>query len=288
MKKIIFLKGLPGSGKSTWAKEFCAKWPEFKRVNKDDLRAMLDNGKYTKANEQFVLKIRESLILEAVLSGFNVIVDDTNLDPKHLARIKDIAAELTKYCHPTKVEVKFFDTPLEECIARDQRRANPVGRKVIEDMYERYLKPAPPVPTYDQNLSWCVIFDLDGTLAKMKDRGPFDWKKVGQDELNLPVWTVMNGLPANVKIVIMSGRDSVCRPETEEWLKRSIGNIHSELHMRPEGDTRKDSIVKRELYDKYILGKYNVLFVLDDRDQVVKMWREELGLTCFQVAPGAF
>lgn len=57
--------------------------------------------------------------------------------------------------------------------------------------------------------------------------------------------------------------------------------------MRPEGDIRKDSIVKRELFEKYVRPYYNIEFVLDDRNQVVEMWRS-LGLKCLQVAEGDF
>jgi hypothetical protein len=58
------------------------------------------------------------------------------------------------------------------------------------------------------------------------------------------------------------------------------------LYMRQDGDFRRDDIVKQEILDKYI-DKDRVLFVLDDRDQVVDMWRRN-GLTCFQVAEGDF
>ena len=84
----------------------------------------------------------------------------------------------------------------------------------------------------------------------------------------------------------MSGRSSEFRAHTERWLQAN--NIrYSELHMRAEGDQRKDSIVKRELFDAHVRGKWNVSFVLDDRQQVVDMWRG-LGLVCLQVAPGDF
>lgn len=57
--------------------------------------------------------------------------------------------------------------------------------------------------------------------------------------------------------------------------------------MRKSGDMRKDSIVKREMFDEHIRGRYNVNFVLDDRNQVVELWRS-MGLTCLQVADGDF
>ena len=74
-----------------------------------------------------------------------------------------------------------------------------------------------------------------------------------------------------------------------EWLdKHGLSNRNTQLFMRPAGDTRDDRIVKREIYEREIKGKYNVLWVLDDRNKVVDMWRRELGLTCLQVAEGNF
>ena len=57
--------------------------------------------------------------------------------------------------------------------------------------------------------------------------------------------------------------------------------------MRKNGYNKKDSIVKKEIFDEYIKDKYYVEFILDDRNQVVDMWRE-MGLTCLQVAEGNF
>lgn len=131
--------------------------------------------------------------------------------------------------------------------------------------------------------------DIDGTLALMSDRSPFDWHRVGEDKLNAPIASIVRKYskkPSLVRVILVSGRDSICRPETEAWLKDNYIE-YTQLIMRPKGDNRKDSIVKQELYETYIEPDYKVLFVLDDRDQVVKMWRE-LGLTCLQVAEGDF
>jgi hypothetical protein len=57
--------------------------------------------------------------------------------------------------------------------------------------------------------------------------------------------------------------------------------------MRDKGNNEKDSIVKRNMFEKYIRGKYFIEYVLDDRNQVVEMWRS-MGLTCLQVADGDF
>lgn len=287
--KVYITKGLPASGKSTWAKALLAKHPnQYKRVNKDDLRAMLDDGFFDGKNtEKFVLQVRDQIIMAALANGKHVIVDDTNLDPKHEAHIRELVSDNAEV-----VIEDFTHVSLDECIARDQKRQNYVGEKVIRNMHTKYLSrndaPIKKIP-HDHNLPDCVVFDVDGTLAIRKNRGPFEWDKVGNDDLNLPVSTLLNiflddGL--ETEIFIVSGRDEVCRTETEIWLAK-FGIIHNGLFMRKQGDMRKDAIIKEEIYRQQIEGKYNVLAIFDDRNQTVAKWRE-LGLPCFQVADGDF
>lgn len=291
MKKVIILKGLPASGKSTWAKEMVDKYPgQYKRINKDDLRAMIDNGKWSKENEKFILSVRDRLISAALDNVKIAIVDDTNFESKHEEQIKLIAAS-----HGCPVEIKVFDTPLEECIERDAKREKPVGEKVIRDMHERYLKKPESVALaapYDPKLPDCIIVDIDGTLALMHDRWPHDYTRVSEDHPNMTVVELVNRLSMPIsgskrlETIIFSGRPDSCLGTTIDWLyKHAIGL--TELHMRTTGDHRKDYIVKQELYEKHIKGKYNVIWVIDDRNQVVQMWRS-LGLTCLQVADGNF
>lgn len=133
-----------------------------------------------------------------------------------------------------------------------------------------------------------VIVDIDGTLALRGDRGPFDWARVGEDQPNPPVIELVNMIwnADTHTVILMSGRDEVCRNQTEMWLSAQINNWHH-LYMRPARDNRKDAIVKEELYRTHVEPHYRVSFVIDDRDQVVAMWRR-IGLPCFQVAEGAF
>jgi len=137
-------------------------------------------------------------------------------------------------------------------------------------------------------LQQAIICDLDGTLALMGDRKPFDWARVGEDTPNAPVVDLLQCYSGGreISIFIVSGRSEECRLASERWLDRH-GVPYEELLMRPAGDYRRDSVIKQELYDARIAGKYAVLFCLDDRQQSVDFWRS-LGLTCFQVAPGAF
>src|SRR5579859_5121355 len=130
-KHVIILKGLPASGKSTWAREQVEQYPgRYKIISKDSLRAMLDCGKWSKGNEQFILKTRNMLILLALEEGYHVLVDDTNLHPKHLEAIRELVKG------KAEVEVKdFTDVPLGTCIERDRHRPNYVGEQVIRRMY---------------------------------------------------------------------------------------------------------------------------------------------------------
>ena len=142
MVRVILTRGLPASGKTTWASRVLAESPgAYKRVNKDELRLMLDGGKWSPANERFVEAVRDQIILAAVGAGTNVIVDDTNLDPRHEAHIRRLVEG------KAEVVVEDFDVPLDECIRRDAERPAPVGERVIRQMYRDFLAPpvAPPV-----------------------------------------------------------------------------------------------------------------------------------------------
>lgn len=291
MLTITFCKGLPGSGKSTWAEQEVLKSNcGTVRVNKDSLRAMLHGGKYSKGNEAFVLDMRDEIIFAALCDGKHVIVDDTNFEPKHLDAVQEQADRFRASGRgAVKVVVRFFDTPLEECIARDNKRANGVGEKVIRTMYNKYLRS--PVPEWvpaqqDTTLHGVVIVDIDGTLAKMGDRSPYDWSKVGVDRVHRDIADLVDDIGAMRSIILVSGRDESCREQTVAWLDRHDIK-YDMLLMRPAGNNEKDTIIKERIYREHILGKYHVDYVLDDRDQVVKLWRS-LGLRCLQVADGNF
>ena len=280
MKKVLILKGLPASGKSTWTKDFINKVGNYKRVNKDELRAMLDASRWSKINEKIVEKIRDLIIIESLNNNFNVVVDDTNLSPRHEKHIKELVKGIAE------VEIKEFNLDVEECIKRDLQRPNSVGEKVIRRMYNESIRKKEVYSRPD--LPKAIICDIDGTLTKMGNRSPYDWGKVGLDELNPPVAAVLNIFNAvGLKTIILSGRDGSCRELTEKWLKDN--DIKYDFFwMREAGDMRKDVIVKKELFDLFIRNKYNIELVLDDRNCVVDMWRNDLGLNCWQIASGDF
>lgn len=276
MPKLTLTLGLPSSGKSTWAKE------EIKNskggtvgITKDDLRLMFCD---TKKREKLVLITRDGLTHSYLKEGLNVIWHDTNFNPIHVARAKEIAKE-----HNSTVTIKIFDTSVEECIKRDLARPNSVGEKVIRDMYNTYLAPKPEVIEYNPELPDCYIFDIDGTLAlKSPERGYFDWDKVGLDLPNMPVINIYNSLCGDTPIFIFSGRDDVCYYETDLWLHHQGIDNRVDLLLRPKGNQEDDTIIKKRMYEENIKGKYNVLGIFDDRPKVVRMW-QSLGLPVFAI-----
>lgn len=283
MPKIIICKGLPASGKSTWASDFVAFNQDWKRVNKDDLRSMVQGGAWSGKMERQILKTRDTLIRQWLGEGINVIVDDTNLNPKHEDRIREIGREFG-----ASVEVKWFHIDVDTAIERDLKRNRSVGERVIRKMFNDWIRPKVTPMIQDKSLEQAIIVDIDGTVAKMDGRGAYEWNRVGEDKPNSPIIDIVQRFATTHHIIFMSGRDSVCRENTAVWLTDNVGLKHFHLFMRPEGDMRKDSIVKRELFDTYVRDKFYIDFVLDDRDQVVEMWRNDLGLTCLQVDWGDF
>lgn len=133
------------------------------------------------------------------------------------------------------------------------------------------------------------IFDVDGTLALIGDRSPYDMRNVSIDTPHHPVVMAAQALAAHPDVdalLVVSGRDETARRATEAWLTFN-GIPFDRLLLRRKGDQRADHIVKAEIYDDHIAPHYDVIGVVDDRRSVVEMWRSR-GLICFQVAEGDF
>lgn len=290
MAQILWItRGLPASGKTTWAKETIKAYGNVTRINNDDLRAMMHDSAYTHQREKLVNAVTTLVACEAIRRGDHVIIDNTHLPERWVSRYRQLAAQ-----EGVRFEVKDFrDVPLSVCLENNQNRPNPVPANVIHGMHNKFLRPEPIVQ--DETLQSAIIVDLDGTLAlNVSGRSPYEWDRVGEDQANQQVvwfmdkwrWDDMPDPAEANAIILLSGRDSVCRRETEMWLHHN-GILYDHLFMREAGDIRKDAIVKREIFDREIRHRYYVDLVLDDRQQVVDMWRD-LGLKVWQVAEGNF
>lgn len=307
MSKFVICRGLPASGKSTWAKAWVAEDPDGRaRVNRDDIRYSVF-GKGWGVDEEYVTKLQHAALRYAFEVEKDVVSDDTNLNSKFVRKLMKIAAE---YGYDIEWNDSFLDVPLVECCKRDMVRNPSVGSDVIQSMYQRYMrsgsklrrpqldaeepyKAEPYVPNPD--LPEAVLVDLDGTIAHNDGhRGFFEWSKVGNDKPHDDVIRLVQMFWENgVKPIFISGREDVCFSESYYWIKRhvfdTIGkfDFDPKLIMRKAGDGRKDSNVKLEIFDREIRNNYNVVACLDDRNQVVNAYRS-IGLRVLQVAPGDF
>jgi predicted kinase len=309
VSRLILTRGLPACGKTTRARDWVAEDPTHRaRVNRDDLRQMLHDGVYLgQDTERQIVAARDALIRSLLAKGLDVVCDETNL-PQRVAR--DVARVGLLADPEITLEVwDMTDVPVETCVNRDvvrrEQGRRSVGDRVIYDMHERFIRGrAHPLPFPDPesgdgetvlpympkfDTPRAVMVDIDGTVALHGARSPFDETRVHEDRPNKAVIAVVHSLWRDGNQIIMcSGRTEGCRGATEKWLNEWIGaDSRRRLFMRPVGDTRKDAIVKREIFDREIRNHYDVVCVLDDRNQVVEMWRE-LGLTVLQVAPGDF
>ncbi|MEV6368375.1 AAA family ATPase [Micromonospora musae] len=298
MPRLIATRGLPASGKTTFARTL---QPSVVRVNRDDLRRMLHGERlFTQWAEAQVTTAQRAQVEALLRARADVCVDDTNLRARTLRDWADLAER-----YGAEFEVHdFTDVPLDECLRRDAARpeADRVGAAAIRRLHERYLagRPLPlPVPQARADrpkrvhpapagAPEIVLVDIDGTVALHVSRSPYDMTRVAEDEPNEAVIAAVRAMhAAGYGVVFCSGRDASTRVDTVAWLARHVRVPYLALHLRAVGDARKDSVVKREIYEREVRDRYRVVGVFDDRAQVVRMWRS-LGLTVFQVADGDF
>ncbi len=296
MATLTITRGLPGSGKSTWART----QTRAARLNRDEFRLMMHGGPVAAGWSERQVTLAQRAAAEALLrAGTDVVCDDTNLR----SRVVREFAQLAAACD-ARFEVRdFTGVPLEVCIARDAARSGPdhVGEQVIRSMYQRYLagRALPlPVPSVEAEprsayrpalgLPEAILVDIDGTVALMGGRSPYDMSRVSEDKPHEAVITAVRAMhAAGHRIVYCSGRTDDGRAATEVWLAKHVAVPYEALFMRAVGDQRKDSAVKAEIFEREIRHRWRITGVFDDRNQVVRMWRS-LGLTVFQVAEGNF
>ncbi len=155
-QEIIVLHGVPRSGKTTWARAYIDANPIVKRLSRDDLRNMVDNGTYSPAREKFILELRDVLIERILIQGYSVLLDDTNLKERDLQQLTFGAPTYMRGKLTIPCRSVFFNTPLEECIRRDSLRVSPIGAKRILEMYDSFLGM--------QDITWLPSTSVDGIV----------------------------------------------------------------------------------------------------------------------------
>lgn len=291
MSKIIMMRGLPASGKSTEARRIVEAGGNFVRVSKDNLREMLHFEKFNGENERITNDAEVAIVRMILKEGKNVVIDDTNLGG-HKDRWQAIAAGAN-----AKFEVRQMATDYKECMRRDELREDPVGRHVIYQMAMQN--------NYIAEGTEFTICDIDGTLADLSHRMYFlyddieklipkqkkDWggffRASDQDRFRSDVWAMVKEASPEGNIILVSARPEDYRNQTTTWLLTHDiieGLDYKTLIMRKSGDRRDDDIVKKEILDRYF-RLYKIRKVFDDRPRVIRMWREN-GLDVVDVGSG--
>lgn len=315
---LYVYRGLPGSGKSTDARQFVAERAANTQyqehtviVERDIIRRELDPAGekwYVHDFEAAVTKVQDERITLNLKAGNNVISADTNLPNRNAGRVARLGADLD-----ANVEfVEFRDVDLQDCLNNNENRKDTdkyVDPDHIRSLHERFIAgtklthplvkkssvPAEEVLQAEKYVpaGWgvpTVLVDLDGTLADHNGRNPYDDSKYAEDLVNGNVLDVVMGLhEMDYTIDIVTGRSAEYRQVCLDWLDKF--NIpYDDLIMRPAGDTRRDDVVKLELFEQNYRNNLDksVQFCIDDRDRVVNMYRNALGLQVLQVAPGDF
>lgn len=296
MSELQILVGPPGAGKTTYAKYKIRTELNWFRLCRDDFRGMnFNQATMSSDHEKIISKQIDSCILQLIESGKNIIYDATNCK-KQL--IDDM---VRKYNYLCDISFKVFDISEDELSERCEKRNQETGKFIPKKIQKKFfleftelkqtmsfdflpkiiVSPYTPQP----NLPEAIICDIDGTLLIMGNRSPYDTEKSYLDTPNDAVLKILKD--TDLPILLVSGRKESDRSVTLDSLSK-YKIPWSELHFRSDEDFRADSIVKKEIFEKEIRNRYNIKFVLDDRNSVVDMWRRELGLKCLQVNYGNF
>ncbi|CAM4519203.1 AAA family ATPase [Nocardia ninae] len=297
--ELVITRGYPASGKTMFARQWVNARPQRARVSRDDYRLMLfgKEGVLSLQEENQVTAVQRAAVSRLLADGYDVIEDGTNLRKRYARGWAEFAQR-----HGTTFRVEDITTPVDVCLEQNYERAfYGKGRYVDPDAIRKMAAKFPlgtwpeiealPSTVFEPYVAQltkplAIIWDIDGTLAHMTGRSPYDYTRVSEDRVDDSVRHIANTMYPNHRNILVSGRSEDCRPETERWLDDK-GVLHDELYMRKTGDNRDDAIVKYEIFRDSIAPYFNVIGVFDDRNRVVAMWRR-LGLKTFQVQEGNF
>jgi predicted kinase len=274
--KLYLLSGLPGSGKSTIAKKLIKENKYTYRINRDALRQCLYMEDFNPSKEKVVTAAAHALLIKLLKDRFNVILDNMHLGEQHVNEYRTVANE-----YDYDLEIIKVDTPVEECIRRDELRRLKgerfVGAKVIRNKaFHNGLMVRQPEPF--------VVSDVDGTICNIEHRVHWvkgdhkNWPKFFEGIANDPPrQEIINLLHAHKaegrQVILCSGRNEKYRGVTQEWLNKH--NVpYDALYLRADTDSRDDTITKAEMiYDN--LDESKILVWYDDRPKVIRMLREK-------------
>lgn len=303
-RKIILTRGIPGSGKSTWARAWVEESPETRiRINYNDLRNMM--GPYWVPSREHMLDYIMWPAINAAAyndSSYDIVIDNMNLNPKVWKRFEEWlltfnqSSFATEHKRQYKLEFKDFFIPVEECIKRDAMRPNPIGEKTIKEIWRKYRhfiqttsveKYVSNMRAFDLSKPNCVVIDMDSTMCFNMSKRP--WYGKGSTEMmlddvpNINMVQLLQIIHKDCPVIVCTGRDTSQKEVTKQWLAK-YDIFPTKIYMRQKYDFRKGVEVKEELINQ-ILEEYNIIAIFEDSEPIVQKLRD-MGLTVLQPNKG--
>lgn len=316
MAHLILLVGPPGSGKSS----YCNQLKDFVRVSQDDQgkkghmevfnQALVEGKDIIVDRMNFSKEQRNRFLLPAKKAGYT-----TEIIVHHVPRDICFDRMMEREGHPTingaaawkgvgtgTRSEELNNQILENVKIEKARQAN----SALDTFFSKYERVSDLEADTVVRLGWnnpeikcktkAIGIDLDGTMCNIDHRlhyvkgekkrwGDF-FREIPNDTVNEWCRQLVWAMQEDHQIVYCSGRPDNTRRDSEDWLRRH-GVGADFLYMRQRNDFRQDDIVKEIILEFELKPRYDILMVVDDRQQVVNMWRKH-GITCLQCAPGDF
>lgn len=275
--------GMSGAGKSTLAKRLVEK-EGYVEISRDNFREKMfgQNYKFTKENEKKIEEQVEKYWQELLSTKPNVIISDTNLNPKYRQIWIDRA-----HANGYIPELVPLEISLEDAYKRNLKRGyKALDLNILNCQYAKWLdfqrsqKKIPPIYAPKPNAPKVIICDIDGTVAEMNGRGPYEWSKVHTDKPREEVIKLISAYvrQEDLKIIFVSGRSYKCRELTLEWLEKhmppDVFQKKLGIYMREQNINEDDKVHKRKIFFDFIAENYNVVAAFDDRPKIVRLWKD--------------
>lgn len=234
------------------------------RFNNDDIRNMLGDY-WVPSREKLVTEAKANMITFALIKGYDVVVDNMNLNPKEDAWIRTLCENIEKDTGiHVNIEYKDFWTPVEECIRRDAARPNPIGEKIIKETWRRYRNfiISSDIKEMLKNKAEhvdggrpVILVDMDATLCLNTSGRPFYGENSANGMLeDTPVEEIcrlVRQMGEHCLVFIVTGREGTAEvvDATKEWLKKNeipsgARTIRSFYFFTKEEFLRQESYIK--------------------------------------------
>ena len=222
---LIVLCGLPGSGKTTFAKTLLEHNDNTIWLSSDAIRKELWGDESCQKESEKVFGLMQSRAVKALREGVSVIYDATSLTRKSR---RAIVSQCEKIANPICCIVW---APIEVCIERDAARERTVGKSVIDRMVKSFQ-----APYYDEGFSEIYV-----TFGMKEDFDYYSYSKkllssmeIQQDNPHHTFNVYEHGLAAAEYVIKHSSNDSTL---TYAAMYHDVGKPYTKSFVNSKGET---------------------------------------------------